>query len=557
MEVLKSMDHIKTYFMYAVVSILSTLLLINVVLTRRNSETIEYNKNLQEQAEKIKVNTLDIIRTIHQIDMGLRGYALINSKVQLKVTTDGFIKMDSVLGQLQLALQGQHFPMEKFDVLKDSIDKYFATVNHMITLVNDNNLTEFKEVLNKDLGLNTYLAYVAFSDDVVRFENNIVQVALERYQQARQQINWIQLIMFLLTVPALIHLVVYFKKILRVSEALRLAEQKSVRILSEQNEELERQVHLRTTEILAQNEEISAQNEEIAAHNEQLVLQREEIERQRNVLAENNARLEDANTTIARQSTLINDKNALLVDEINSQTSHLRKTNNELIEQNSRLEQFAYIISHNMRGPMARLVGLASILKTTDDEADKAQIIQLMIKSTDDFENVLADVSKILSIQKLNTETYSEVALADRFEKMTQLLEAEIKATGAQLNVNFSSAPMLFSLVAYIDSIFFNLISNALKYRHPDRVPCISINSQLADDYVILSVQDNGLGIDLGRYKDALFHLYKRFHFHVEGKGLGLYLVRTQVEALSGRIEVDSVLQQGTTFTLYFPRNYD
>ncbi|MEJ1241431.1 ATP-binding protein [Chryseolinea sp. T2] len=538
--------------MYAVVAVLSAMLLINVLLTRHNSEIIEYNKNLQAEAEKIKVNTLDIIRTIHQMDMGLRGYALINSPVQLKVTTDGFIKMDSVLGNLEAVLSQQGFDMNAFTVLKDSTSTYLNTIRHMTALVHDGKHNEFNAILTKDLGLNAYFAYVIFSDQVMRFENNVAAAAVNRYQDARASIYWLQVAMFLLTVPALFHLVIYSKKMLKVSEALRIAEKRSVDLLSHQNEELERQVHHRTTEILAQNEEISAQNEEIAAHNEQLVLQREEIERQRNVLADNNVKLEIANSTIARQNEFINDRNEALVREINKQTRHLRETNDELLQQNTRLEQFAYIISHNMRGPIARLVGLAVILKTAKDQTEKDRIIQMMIKSTEDFDNVLADVSKILSIQKLNTETYTDVSLAGSFEKATQLLQAEIHSTGAQITTNFLEVPALFSLSAYIDSILFNLVSNSIKYRHPDRPPRINLKSEIRNGFHVLSIKDNGLGIDTSRYKDSLFQLYKRFHHHVEGKGLGLYLVRTQVEALSGKIEVDSKLSVGTTFRIFF-----
>jgi signal transduction histidine kinase len=102
-----------------------------------------------------------------------------------------------------------------------------------------------------------------------------------------------------------------------------------------------------------------------------------------------------------------------------------------------------------------------------------------------------------------------------------------------------------------MDSILMNLISNAIKYRHPDRAPRISIRTTRVDGEVCLSVRDNGLGMDLDSYGDKLFTLYGRFHSHVDGKGLGLYLVRTHVQAMGGRIEVESEPGKGTAFSVF------
>ena len=106
----------------------------------------------------------------------------------------------------------------------------------------------------------------------------------------------------------------------------------------------------------------------------------------------------------------------------------------------------------------------------------------------------------------------------------------------------------------YVESVLQNLLSNAIKYRHPDRVPVIALSTQLVDDYVCLTVSDNGLGLDTALYKDKVFTLYQRFHTHVEGKGLGLYLVKTQILALGGKIELESKVGKGTVFKVYFKK---
>ena len=97
-----------------------------------------------------------------------------------------------------------------------------------------------------------------------------------------------------------------------------------------------------------------------------------------------------------------------------------------------------------------------------------------------------------------------------------------------------------------------NLISNAIKYRHQDRPPIITIQTKKTETEICLSISDNGMGIDLNAFKEKLFKLYNRFHFHIEGKGMGLYLVKTQITAIGGRIEIESEVDKGTTFKVYF-----
>jgi signal transduction histidine kinase len=98
------------------------------------------------------------------------------------------------------------------------------------------------------------------------------------------------------------------------------------------------------------------------------------------------------------------------------------------------------------------------------------------------------------------------------------------------------------------------MLTNAIKYRRPNVTPQICVTTTEVENYVCLAFTDNGMGIDLEKNKEKLFGMYKRFHIHVEGKGLGLHLVKTQVEALNGRIEVESMLGEGTSFKIYLPK---
>ncbi len=131
-------------------------------------------------------------------------------------------------------------------------------------------------------------------------------------------------------------------------------------------------------------------------------------------------------------------------------------------------------------------------------------------------------------------------------------IEKEIKETKATFIEDLSKGDRLWTVKPYLDSILLNLIYNAIKYRHPERPPVIAIRSEIKDNYFLLTIQDNGLGMDMSLCKDKIFTLYRRFHLHIEGKGMGLYLVKTQMVAMGGKIDVESRVNEGTTFYLSF-----
>ena len=404
-------NRFEKYAIHALMISIAGLLLLNIFLIYRNSRVIEINKQLQEEAEKTKVNTLDIIRTIHQIDMGLRAYALIESPAQLKVVTDGYPRLDTIFVNLRRSLERQDFPMQSLQTLEDSTYLYLDVVNEMLDMLHAHDLEAFKDVLRKDLGLYTYKSYLRFSAHVNAFEDNIAAQAKVRYSRALENSYWLQIALFLITVPALLMMMRLFDRNVNISRKLGEAELATIDLLASQKEDLEKQVASRTNDIVLQNREIIAQNEEIRQHNEQITLHQKEIDRQRQDLLDKNVKIQDAYETIERQNLIIQQKNRELMAEVDHQTQYLRMKNQELAEQNARLEQFAYIISHNLRAPMARLVGLASVLRRSGDEEEKSQIIDLMVRSTADFDEVFKDLSMILSIQKLSSAVYTTIPL--------------------------------------------------------------------------------------------------------------------------------------------------
>lgn len=529
----------RSAILYAVVALISMLLVINVVLIYRNNLTIERNRQIQQAAERVKVNTLDIIRDLHLLDLGVRGYALVNNPALLSSVDTARLSRGRIFERLDTTLRAQNYPdIDRFYQLRDSVESYFTLVEHMVELIMTGKQNQFLDLLNQDRGYALWLQYKEFSKAVNDYENGIAHKAQENYQKALRNSYLLQLLLFLISAPALAYMAFYSSRTFHVSEQLRSLELEKNKILSTQNEVLDGLVKEKTHDILTQNEEITAQNEEIRAHNDQLVTQQQEIV---------NARL-----TIEKQAEVIQRKNQDLTAEVERQTHHLRETNFELVEQNSRLEQFAFIISHNLRAPLARVQGLASILKNSTSAEEREKIVQLLVQSSQEFDTVISDLSNILSIQKSNTRIRSEVKLAEMADKVIQALEDEIKHVHAIVKNGIAKTEKIHSLPPYIESIFYNLVSNAIKYRDPTRPLEVNITSAPQAPFVCVTITDNGLGIDLQRHRDQLFSLYKRFHLHAEGKGLGLYLVKTQMEALGGRIEVDSEVNVGTTFRLFF-----
>jgi signal transduction histidine kinase len=142
---------------------------------------------------------------------------------------------------------------------------------------------------------------------------------------------------------------------------------------------------------------------------------------------------------------------------------------------------------------------------------------------------------------------FSEL-LADINVSIEHLLRNE----DVKIICDFAEADEMFAIKSYLYSIFFNLISNSIKYRHSDRLPIIEITSFKNNTGIQLVYKDNGLGIDLNNKGDQVFGLYKRFHNHTEGKGMGLFMVKAQVETLGGQIRIESEVNKGTTFKIEF-----
>jgi signal transduction histidine kinase len=288
---------------------------------------------------------------------------------------------------------------------------------------------------------------------------------------------------------------------------------------------LEELVCHRTAELQRANEELRSHEEAIRHHNREL---------------------NEARQIIERQNERILIRNESLEEEVTKRTT-------DVVKHNERLEEFAFIAAHYLRAPVARILGLGNILEATRRNPEETfNIVDKVISTTKELDSVVKDLMTVLRVRNTNTSFIKELNLNHELALVLNNLSGEIEETQAECVVDFSRLENIRTLPSYLHSILTKLISNAIKYRHPDRRPIIRIQSHLEGNYVCLSVSDNGLGIDLTLFRDKLFMLYNRFHLHVEGKGMGLYIVKTQLDTLGGKIEVESEVGQGTSFKVYF-----
>ncbi|MBB6610806.1 PAS domain S-box protein [Pontibacter sp. Tf4] len=232
------------------------------------------------------------------------------------------------------------------------------------------------------------------------------------------------------------------------------------------------------------------------------------------------------------------------------------KMTRDLYQHNKDLQQFTYIVSHNLRAPVANALGLAHLLTKADrtSEAFDATLSHLK-KSVLQMDTVLKDVNTILSVRsRKDVLEKEEVKFTDVFGQVYAHLQEPLVKCGGEVQLDVDNDLTLYTNKAYLYSIFHDLLSNAIKYRSQERLLLVKVSAFVATGGgTVIQFSDNGMGFDTEKAGDNVFGLYKRFHIHTKGRGLGLFLVKTSVEALGGTIEVESQVDVGTNFMIYLP----
>lgn len=225
------------------------------------------------------------------------------------------------------------------------------------------------------------------------------------------------------------------------------------------------------------------------------------------------------------------------------------KLTTDIVGRNRDLEQFTYILSHNLRAPVASMLGLTRVLQEELAPEDKLFFSEQLLTSAEQLDEVIRDLNQILNIRREVSEAKENVDLHALTQSIANDLFPPHVENSLQIVTNFELTE-IHIVKHYLHSIFYNLISNSIKFRRLDTTPTIRISAKRQASKILLTFEDNGIGIDMKRKSEHVFGLYKRFHSHISGKGMGLYITKAHVEILGGTITVQSEVNKGTTFKI-------
>lgn len=226
----------------------------------------------------------------------------------------------------------------------------------------------------------------------------------------------------------------------------------------------------------------------------------------------------------------------------------------KIIQHSKNMAHFAHIISHNLRSPVANIIGLSNMIQSMPNLSTKdlKKCMEGMTLSASKLDETIIDLNNILEM-RLNVNGQKEYVNFNTLVKnITNEISPLVNKEHVEININFQEVEGFKTITSYIHCIFYNLITNSIKYKHPVRTPVIEITSKIENGKLILLFSDNGQGIDLNAHKEKIFGLYKKFNTNIEGKGMGLYLIKNQVEMLGGKIDVKSEVGIGTEFKIVF-----
>jgi signal transduction histidine kinase len=233
----------------------------------------------------------------------------------------------------------------------------------------------------------------------------------------------------------------------------------------------------------------------------------------------------------------------------------LDQANQQLTRINADLDSFVYMAAHDLKGPINNLEGLVQVLRDLlphEQPTEAGMVLNMMQESVTRFQRTLVQLSDVLQLHNAHDPTAPPTELTAVVDDLRQDLLPALQQTGGTMEVDAGACSLVAMPAKSLRSLLYNLLSNAIKYHHPDRPPQVRLNCQTQDGFWHLTVQDNGLGLTATQ-QASLFALFRRFHNHVEGSGLGLYTVKKIAENLGGRVEVQSELGVGSTFSVYIP----
>ena len=240
------------------------------------------------------------------------------------------------------------------------------------------------------------------------------------------------------------------------------------------------------------------------------------------------------------------------IDEVKTRELDHEKTAEIISSQNKRLFNFAHIVSHNLRSHTSNLSLIMDLMEQTTDENEKEELIGSIKDVSESLNSTILHLNEVVTIQTQTDQNKTNVKFQDALDLVLKSTISLIVKNDVTVHSDFDQVKSINYIPAYLESILLNLITNGIKYSQEGRTAIIAIRSYIEDRKTILEISDNGMGIDLEKYGDKLFGMYKTFHRNSDAVGIGLFITKNQIESMGGEIFVESIVGHGTTFKIRF-----
>lgn len=243
----------------------------------------------------------------------------------------------------------------------------------------------------------------------------------------------------------------------------------------------------------------------------------------------------------------------VFINDITKRKKTEKRLNSSLklvTEQNQRLLNFSYIVSHNLRSHTSNIESIISLIESAETEEERSEMMNLLKSVSTSLDETMNHLNEAVSINTNINLDSSPLNLKEYILKTQKILAKQIQLNDASLIIEVSDDTIINYNPGYLESILYNLISNAIRYKHPNRKPIITIKSYKEKEKDILEIADNGIGIDLTKNSDKIFGMYKTFHNHSNTRGIGLFITKNQVQSMGGTITVKSIPNTGSTFKI-------
>lgn len=419
---------------------------------------------------------------------------------------------------------------KRFDqFLGNSADTSWGALSRWLTQRNTKQPSEFETVLEftqVDLKNLQFPQYVRLSQDFFnevekRFNTGFV---LTHYNEAYEELS-----VKFQNLDAFHELIKLFpNKTLDESKLNILSIQQIKELLLEKVQNLEKI----SSELLNKNEELNAQSE---------------------LLNQQNKKLQDAQTIIELKNKELSEYSANLEHVVEKRTLELETTNEILKQYNKNLEDHAFAISHHVKAPVSRIMGLINLLNNNTGEVEEDKVMGMLEESVHELNDILAELVHVLNIKK--DASHMIVESCDLAEIITRIAEELKKShqTHARVSVSVGNSAVVRTDRKYITQALHHILDNCFKFRRPDQELAIETQIELFQNFTRISISDNGLGFPLERVKEKLFNPFQRFNTHAAGKGLGLYFANQLVSVLNGSISIESSVDKGTQVGVTLP----